>query len=54
MYTCFGKFVVFFIAFKPYYIANGSVDFGEFMTLMIPYSFALIAEIYSMSKALKN
>ena len=54
MYTSFGKFVVFFIAFKPYYSANGTVDFDEFMTLMIPYSFALVAEIYSMSKVLKN
>ena len=54
MYTSFGKFVIFFISFKPYYSANGSVEFGEFMTLMIPYSFALVAEIYSMSKVLKN
>ncbi len=54
MYTSFGKFVIFFIAFKPYYSATESVDFGEFMTLMIPYSCALVAEIYSMSKVLKN
>ncbi len=54
MYTSFGKFVVFFIAFKPYYSSDGTVDFGEFLTIMIPYAFALISEIYSMSRVLKK
>jgi hypothetical protein len=54
MCTSFAKFMVFFIIFKPYYRSNGEVDFGEFLTIMTPYAFALAAEIYSMSKVLKK
>lgn len=54
MYTSFAKFAVFYFVFKANYSSSGDVDIAEFLTIMIPYSFTLIAEIYAMSKVLKN
>ena len=54
MYTSFAKFVVFYFVFKADYSLDGNVDISEFLTIMIPYSFTLTAEIYAMSKVLKN
>jgi len=54
MFTSFAKFVVFYLVFKADYSSNGDVEIAEFLTIMIPYAFTLIAEIYSMSKVLKN
>ena len=54
MYTSFLKFVVFYILFKSYFSLDGEIDFGEFLTLMIPYAFTLFAEIHTMSRVLKD
>ena len=54
MYTSFFKFIVFYILFKSYFSLDGEIDVGEFLTLMIPYAFTLFAEIYTMSRVLKD
>ncbi len=54
MYTSFAKFVVFYVVFKADYSLNGNVDTGEFLTIMIPYSFTLFAEIFAMSNVLNK
>ena len=49
-----GKFLIFYILFKPYYSLNENVDLEEFLTIMIPYSISLFTEIYALSKILKD
>ncbi|MBO72101.1 MAG: hypothetical protein CMD35_00655 [Flavobacteriales bacterium] len=54
MYTSFFKFVVFYLLFKSYFNSDGEIDGGEFLTLIIPYAFALFGEIFTMSRVLKE
>ena len=54
MYTSFAKFVVFYVVLKADYSLNGNVDTGEFLTIMIPYSYTLFAEIFAMSNVLNK
>lgn len=54
MIISIGKFLIFYILFKPYYSLNQNVDLEEFLTIMIPYSISLFTEIYALSKILKD
>ena len=54
MYTSFAKFICFFLILKPDYSLDQNIDIGEFLTIMIPYGLTLIAEIFFISKELKN
>ena len=54
MIISIGKFLIFYILFKPHYSLNQNVDLEEFLTIMIPYSISLFTEIYALSKILKD
>ncbi len=54
MYISFFKFLVFYLLFKPFYNLNLNIELSEFLTIMIPYGVTLIAEIYYISRVLKN
>jgi len=54
IYISFLKFLIFYFLFKPYYNINQSVEIGEFLTVIVPYSITLTAEIFHLSKVLKT
>ena len=54
IYISFLKFLIFYFLFKPYYNINQSIEIGEFLTVIVPYSVTLTAEIFHLSKVLKT
>ena len=49
----FLKILVFFLIFHPHYQLDGKISKIEFFTFFIPYSIALVVEVYQLSKILK-
>jgi len=54
MFGSFLKFIVFFIAFYPFYKLDGVISKTEFAAFFIPYVFCLIIETTSLSKWLNK
>lgn len=48
------KFVVFFIFFRPGFIADGQIQTIEFMSFFVPYAVCLTLEVIYLSKTLNN